>query len=93
MEQNITLGVVRGGVANLADTASNWLKLHFLTWQPRVKPVTYYSPEWLTYYAVEECTAKLKATYPDKSTKSNFAGDLCCRSCYDNEPSIFGNSR
>lgn len=60
--------VVRGGVANLADTASNWLKLHFLTWQPRVKPVTYYSPEWLTYYAVEECTAKLKATYPDKST-------------------------
>lgn len=61
--------VVRGGVANLVDTAINWLKLHFLTWQPRVKPVTYYSPEWLTYYAVEECTAKLKATYPDKSTK------------------------
>lgn len=61
--------VVRGGVANLTDTATNWLKLHFLTWQPRVKPVTYYSPEWLTYYAVEECTAKLKATYPDKSTK------------------------
>lgn len=61
--------VVRGGVANLADTASNWLKLHFLTWQPRVKQVTYYSPEWLTYYAVEECTAKLKATYPNKTTK------------------------
>nr|DAP41617.1 MAG TPA: tail protein [Caudoviricetes sp.] len=61
--------VIRSGVANLADTATNWLKLHFLTWQPRVKPVTYYAPEWLTYYAVEECTAKLKATYPDKSTK------------------------
>lgn len=61
--------VIRSGVANLADTAANWLKLHFLTWQPRVKPVTYYSPEWLTYYAVEECTAKLKATYPDKSIK------------------------
>ncbi len=61
--------VVRGGVANLADTATNWLKLHFLTWQPRVKPVTcIILPEWLTYYAVEECTAKLKATYPDKST-------------------------
>ena len=61
--------VIRGGVANLADTAANWLKLHFLTWQPRVKEVTYYSPEWLTYYAVEDCTAKLKATYPNKSTK------------------------
>lgn len=61
--------VIRAGVANLADTAANWLKSHFLTWQPRVKPVTYYSPEWLTYYAVEECSVKLKATYPDKSTK------------------------
>ncbi|WP_337941395.1 hypothetical protein [Parabacteroides sp.] len=61
--------VVRGGVADLADTAANWLKLHFLTWQPRVKQVTYYSPEWLTYYAVESCTIKLKATYSDKSIR------------------------
>lgn len=61
--------VVRGGVADLADTAANWLKLHFLTWQPRVKQVTYYSPEWLTYYATEACSVKLKATYPDKTTK------------------------
>ena len=61
--------VVRGGVANLADTAANWLKLHFLTWQPRVKQVTYYSPEWLTYYATEACSVKLKATYPDKTIK------------------------
>lgn len=64
-----TFRVIRSGVANLADTAANWLKLHFLTWQPRVKSVTYYSPEWLTYYAVEECIVKLKATYPNKSTK------------------------
>lgn len=64
-----TFRVIRGGVANLADTAANWLKLHFLTWQPRVKSVTYYSPEWLTYYAVEDCSVKLKATYPNKSTR------------------------
>lgn len=62
--------VVCAGVADLADTATNWLRLHFLTWQPRVKQVTYYSPEWLTYYAVEECSVKLKATYPDKSVKT-----------------------
>lgn len=62
--------VIRCGVADLADTPANWLKLHFLTWQPRVKQITYYSPEWLTYYAVETCLAKLKATYPDKSTKT-----------------------
>ena len=61
--------VLRAGVANLADTATNWLKLHFLTWQPRVKQVTYYTPEWLTYYAVSASEIKLKATFPDKSEK------------------------
>lgn len=61
--------VIRGGVANLADTAENFLKLHFLTWQPRVKPITYYTPEWLTYYAVTQSNLRLKATFPDKSTQ------------------------
>lgn len=59
--------VVRAGVANLADTPSNFLKLHFLTWQPRVKLITYYTPEWLTYYAVTSSSIKLKATFPDRS--------------------------
>ncbi|MCC8186497.1 MAG: hypothetical protein LIP08_03020 [Bacteroides sp.] len=62
--------VIRGGVANLADTAANWLKLHFLTWQPKMKEVTYYSPEWLTYYAVQDCSIVLKATFEDYSTYS-----------------------
>lgn len=69
-DTDYTFRAVRSGVANLADTATNWLKLHFLTWQPRVKQVTYYSPEWLTYYAVETCLIKLKATYSDKSTRT-----------------------
>jgi len=61
---------VRGGVANLADTDSNWLRSHFLTWQPKVKPVTYYSPEWLTYYGVQEATIKLLATFDGGATQS-----------------------
>lgn len=61
--------VVGGGVADLADTPTNWLSQHFLTWQPRHKRVTYYSPEWLTFYATEDRTLKLKATYSDGSTK------------------------
>ena len=60
--------VIRAGVANLADTAANFLKLHFLTWQPRVKRVTYYTPEWLTYYAVSASSLRLKATFPDETT-------------------------
>lgn len=68
-DTDYTFRVIRAGVANLADSAVNWLKLHFLTWQPRIKPVTYYSPEWLTYYAIETCSIQLKATYPDKLTR------------------------
>lgn len=71
-----TFKVIRTGVANLADTPANWLKGNFLTWQPTAKPVTYYSPEWLTYYAVEACTIKLKATFPD-NTVQNFTLGAC----------------
>lgn len=77
---NYSFRVVRAGVANLSDTAANWLKLHFLTWQPRVKQITYYSPEWLTYYATEACSVKLKATYPDKSTRNITLG-TCVAGC------------
>lgn len=62
--------VIRSGVANLADTPGNWLKSHFLTWQPKVKDVTYYSPEWLTYYAISDCSIKIKATFPDNSSNT-----------------------
>ena len=53
--------VLRAGIDNFADTASSWLKRNFLTWQPTVKPVTYYTPEFLSYYAVEACVAKCRA--------------------------------
>ena len=53
--------VLRAGIDNFADTASSWLKRNFLTWQPTVKPVTYYTPEFLSYFAVEDCVAKCRA--------------------------------
>ena len=59
----VTFRVIRSGVDRLADSATNFLTQNFLTWQPTVKPVTYYSPEFLTYYAVIGCTAKLKAYF------------------------------
>lgn len=46
--------VIRAGVDRLADSAENFLKGNFLTWQPTVKPVTYNTPEFLTYYALTE---------------------------------------
>ena len=61
---------VRGGVASLQDTPANWLKLHFLTWQPSVKRVTYNSPEWLTMFAVDSATVKLKAHFADETVQT-----------------------
>lgn len=42
--------VIMGGVRKLADSAANWLKANWLTWQPQVKQVRWNQPEYLTYY-------------------------------------------
>ena len=63
----ITFRVIRSGVDRLTDSATNFLTQNFLTWQPNVKPVTYYSPEFLTYYAVVAGTVKLRAYFTDES--------------------------
>lgn len=64
---DITFRAVRAGIDRFADTATNFLTQNFLTWQPTVKPVTYYSPEFLTYYAVVSCIVKLRAYFTDDS--------------------------
>ena len=63
----VNFRVVRAGVDRLTDTTSNFLTQNFLSWQPSVKPVTYYSPEFLTYYAILPCKAKLRAYFTDSS--------------------------
>ena len=63
--QEVTFRVIRAGVDRLADSATNFLTQNFLTWQPTVKPVTYYSPEYLTYYAVVSGKVQLKAYFTD----------------------------
>ena len=56
--ETFSFTVIRAGVDQLADSAENFLAQNFLTWQPTVKPVTYYTPEFLTYYAQQQCTVK-----------------------------------
>ena len=64
--ESCTFTALRAGIDSFADTATNWLKANFLTWQPTMKPVTYYTPEFLTYYAVEDCIVKCRA-YVDEN--------------------------
>ena len=56
-----TFTAIRAGVDRLADSADNFLQQNFLTWQPNIKGVTYYSPEFLTYYASVASVVKCKA--------------------------------
>lgn len=79
--ESLAFRAIRSGVANLADTPANWLGSHFLTWQPKVKDVTYYSPEWLTYYAVSACSVKVKATFQDKSTNTTLLKNMDAGEC------------
>lgn len=66
-DTSITFRVVRGGVYKLQDSAANFLTANFLTWQPTQKRVSYYTPEFLTYYATIACNVKLKAYFTDAS--------------------------
>ena len=66
-DTTLTFRVIRSGIDRPADSAANFLTQNFLTWQPSIKPVTYYSPEFLTYYATIPCVAKLRAYFTDTS--------------------------
>ena len=69
--------VFRTGVDELADSPHNFLKSNFLTWQPNVKGVTYYSPEFLTYYASEQVIVKCTAyVAPAATVPGSFAAGL-----------------
>ena len=62
-EQTHTFTVIKAGVDRLATSAANFLKANWLTWQPQVKKVTYYLPEFLTFYSVEASVVKVKAYF------------------------------
>lgn len=55
--------VLRGGVDRLGTSAESFCRANFLTWQPQIKPVTYYTPEFLGYYCLEDATVYVKAYF------------------------------
>ena len=80
--QTVSFNAIRAGKARLNQSASEFLKENFLTWQPQVKPVTYYSPEWLTYYAVETCRIRLKAYFEDGTSSETTLSSPSAGTCY-----------
>ena len=63
--ETYTFSCIKSGKLNLNESASQFLAGNFLTWQPTQKAVTYYSPEWLTYYATDDCSVRLRAYWED----------------------------
>ena len=59
--------------------------------------MTYYSPEWLTYYAISDCTVKAKATFPDNSSSTTSLKGMTAGECvtlnlqYAIVAKLFGN--
>ncbi len=77
-----TFRAIRAGVADLGDTPGNWLSVNFLTWQPVNKQVTYYSPEWITYYAPIASVMKLKAYFNDGTDQVITLGSMIAGNAY-----------
>lgn len=79
--ETVTFKALRAGVDNLSDTVGNFLQHNFLTWQPNVKPVTYYTPEFLTYYAqqqvVVKCLAHIAEGNETTVTLATISADTC----------------
>lgn len=80
--QSFSFTVLRAGVDELSDAVENFLEQNFLTWQPNMKPVTYYSPEFLTYYAVTAATMKCRATMEDGSTRDLTMATMPAGECW-----------
>jgi len=62
----IVFRVIKGGVAELVDlTASPWLDLHWLTWQPQTKSILQEAPEWLGIYPLAAGSVMMTAWFTD----------------------------
>ena len=79
--KNVSFDIIRAGVDNFADSAENFLTQNFLTWQPNMKAVTYYSPEYLTYYAVVAAVVKCK-TYIKGQEATIALADIAAGTCW-----------
>lgn len=80
--QTVSFTAVRAGKLHLNQSASGFLTENFLTWQPQVKSVTYYSPEWLTYYAIQTCVVKLKAYFEGGTSQELTLASPAAGQCY-----------
>ena len=77
-DTTISFRAIRAGVDQLSIPATNFVTANFLTWQPQIKRVTYYTPEFLTYYATVGCNFKVRAYFSDETGKVTTEEKILC---------------
>ena len=58
---------VKGGISNVSESSTVFLKTQWLTLQPQEKRIVTHQPEYLSYYAVETCFVKMTVYFSDGS--------------------------
>jgi len=59
--------VIKGGVNELNESPSDFMKRHFLSWQPQIKNTLTTQLEWLAIYPLSAGVIKLRAYYADSN--------------------------
>ncbi|MDR1551868.1 MAG: hypothetical protein LBS69_00170 [Prevotellaceae bacterium] len=56
---------IRCGIKDFGDSAGNFLRKNFLTWQPKMKKISRDQPEYLTYHATQASYFYITAYFAD----------------------------
>jgi len=72
----VTFRAIKGGVDRKNFTTSDFLTLNWLTWQPQIKQVKYFDPEYLSYYAQQALEVKVKGYFQDNTDSTATAYTL-----------------
>lgn len=80
--EEISFVAIKGGVDKALLDCSAYLKEAWLTWQPQTKQVKDVDPEWLSYFAVEAATVKVKGYFSGGTSETVTLHELAAAKHY-----------
>lgn len=75
-DTTLSFKVIKGGMGDVAEVSSVFLKSQFLTLQPQQKHISVHQPEFLSYYTQEACRVKVRAYFPDGTNEEKYIANL-----------------
>ena len=65
----IVFTVIKGGIGDVSEVSTVFMKTQWLTLQPQRKEILINQPEWLSYYALVPARVKVKAYFKDQTSE------------------------